>query len=56
MRSADSTRFMRVMADERGMMVGARETRLENKVGVRPPSEKGVEDLARSAAWLSPRS
>lgn len=30
------------MADDRGMMVGAREARLANSVGVRPDREKGV--------------
>jgi hypothetical protein len=40
---------MRVMAAERGMMVGAREARLVlNNVGVRPENEKGVDDLGGS--------
>ena len=44
MRSADAIRSMRLMAEERGMIVGAREARLVNKVGVLRDKEKGVEE------------
>jgi hypothetical protein len=42
MRSADAIRFSRVIAEDRGITVGAREVRLLNKVGVRPDNENGV--------------
>lgn len=43
MRSADAMRSIRVIAAERGMIVGAREARRRlNSVGVRPESENGV--------------
>jgi hypothetical protein len=49
MRSADAIRSMRVMAAERGMMVGARDARFVlNSVGVRPVNENGVVDRAGS--------
>lgn len=41
MRSADAMRSWRVIAWERGMIVGARDARLK-RVGVRPEREKGV--------------
>ena len=45
MRSAEAMRSNRLMAAERGITVGARDARLRLKsVGVRPESEKGVED------------
>jgi len=45
MRSAEAMRSKRLMAAERGMTVGARDARLRLKsVGVRPETEKGVED------------
>jgi len=49
MRSADAIRSVRVMAAERGMMVGARDVRFVlNSVGVRPVNENGVVDRAGS--------
>jgi hypothetical protein len=40
---------MRVMAADRGMMVGARDTRFVlNSVGVRPDNENGVVDRGGS--------
>lgn len=43
MRSALSTKFVRVMGELRGMIVGARDVRREKNVGVRLPRENGVE-------------
>jgi len=49
MRSADAIRSMRVMAAERGMIVGARDARfMLNSVGVKPVKENGVVDRAGS--------
>lgn len=42
-RSAEAIRSWRVMAEDRGMTVGARDARfMLNRVGVRPDREKGV--------------
>ena len=43
MRSAEAIRSFFVIAEERGIMVGARETRLLMR-DVRPVMEKGVDD------------
>lgn len=47
-------RLSRVMAEERGMIVGAREARfMLNSVGVRPDNENGVVERPCSAPGLT---
>jgi hypothetical protein len=49
MRSADAIRSMRVMAAERGIIVGLRDAHFVlNSVGIKPVKENGVVDRAGS--------
>lgn len=54
MRSAEAMRSWREIAADRGMMVGAREARRANSVGVRPEREKGVVERGGSDATAVP--